>query len=151
MGRFGLRYFYANDIVAADFNSDGKLDLAVSDNSLTIFLGKGDGKFEPRVDYGSHLSLQGLHLGDFKEDGKLDIVGSEQGGGWPHSFPATAMVLSTTQCRSAALLKPTGWRLEISTTTDCSTWSSPTILAMPIFYYKVMADMRQPRRSSLTI
>ena len=39
------------DIVAADFNGDGKMDLAVSDkgsNKVSVLMGNGDGTFSQR-------------------------------------------------------------------------------------------------------
>jgi hypothetical protein len=54
---------------------------------LTIFVGNGDGTFQPGVDYGSNLSLQGLSVGDFNGDGRLDVAGSENGGRSATLFP----------------------------------------------------------------
>jgi hypothetical protein len=65
-------------VAAADFNGDGKLDLAVTDqagNSVLILLGKGDGTFQPpatTIAVGNHPSA--IVAGDFNNDGKLDLA-----------------------------------------------------------------------------
>jgi len=70
---------YANGVSVgtADFNGDGKLDLAVVDNwqfVVSIFLGVGDGTFVGRVDYQVAISPVGLTIGDFNGDGHLDLA-----------------------------------------------------------------------------
>lgn len=64
-------------MVAADFNGDGKLDLATanSGNTLTFLQGNGNGTFSPA----RTMSLPGsestyMLVGDFNGDGKPDIV-----------------------------------------------------------------------------
>ena len=70
-------------IAVADFNGDGTADLATADygadpdydsNSISVFLGKGDGSFEtlPRMLVGS--DPVSVAAGDLNEDGRPDLV-----------------------------------------------------------------------------
>jgi hypothetical protein len=63
----------------ADFNADGKLDLAVanfwSDAAAGVLLGNGDGTFRPRADFDLEGdSAREIHVADFNGDGKPDLV-----------------------------------------------------------------------------
>lgn len=67
-------------IVTADFNSDGALDVAVSDgNSISVLLGKGDGTLSastiylPAMDKLGENSPAQLFVFDFDHDGKKDL------------------------------------------------------------------------------
>ena len=63
-------------ILAKDFNGDGKLDLAITTTNKTIlvFLGNGDGTFQPPIS--TTLPAEGVNLqtADLNGDGKLDLV-----------------------------------------------------------------------------
>lgn len=64
-------------IITADLNGDGIPDVAVlgslsSGPALSIFLGRPDGSFAPRVDYSAQAS--GFTVGDFNGDGKIDVI-----------------------------------------------------------------------------
>ena len=60
-----------------DFNKDGKMDVAVIDstaNTLTIFLGNGDGTFTQGASYSTGHRPMAIVAVDSNNDGKLDLV-----------------------------------------------------------------------------
>jgi hypothetical protein len=62
------------DVVVADFNGDGKPDLAVAAGSVQVMLGNGDGTFMAGIPTsGSDL----IAVGDLNGDGKPDLVLSD--------------------------------------------------------------------------
>jgi hypothetical protein len=67
------------DVIVADFNGDGKLDLATANedssaNSVSILLGNGDGTFRPHVDYAAGSQPITLAAADLNGDGRIDLV-----------------------------------------------------------------------------
>ncbi|MBZ5704866.1 MAG: choice-of-anchor D domain-containing protein [Acidobacteriia bacterium] len=67
--------------VTGDFNGDGKLDLAalcVTTESgtgfVSLLLGNGDGSFQTHVDFATGIYPDGMDLGDFNNDGRLDLA-----------------------------------------------------------------------------
>jgi hypothetical protein len=66
------------DVAVADFNHDGKLDLAVVSGPDTvgvdILLGKRDGTFLSPVNYPTVSGPTSVVVGDFNGDGNLDLV-----------------------------------------------------------------------------
>jgi len=69
-------------ITAADFNADGNMDLAVTnqlDNTVSVFLGNGDGTFASRTDYAVGNSPVWVSSGDFTGSGILDLAVANNG------------------------------------------------------------------------
>jgi hypothetical protein len=73
-----------NTIAIADFNGDGVLDLAVTDNTSTsetlsgeilIYLGVGDGTFQPAIRVTLNNYIPDIVAGDFNGDGIPELVG----------------------------------------------------------------------------
>lgn len=64
------------DVASADFNGDGKADLAVAtgNNSVSILLGAGNGTFPTHVEYPVPGHPIAIITGDFNGDGKVDIA-----------------------------------------------------------------------------
>ncbi|MEM7312106.1 MAG: FG-GAP-like repeat-containing protein [Planctomycetota bacterium] len=81
------------DVVAGDFNNDGKVDLIVSDansdrdfSPAVILLGVGDGTFDAPSDITTSIAAQprdeSVTSGDFNGDGNLDLVLTHRSPGW---------------------------------------------------------------------
>ena len=70
--RFGGPVF-----AVGDFNGDGKLDIAIpqnTGNSVSVQLGDGDGSFAPAVDYTVGASPNFVLAANFNGDGNLDLA-----------------------------------------------------------------------------
>ena len=66
-----------NGIVAADFNRDNRLDVAATAqvrDSVSVYLGNGDGTFRTHLDFATAGDSRGLTVGDFNGDGSPDLA-----------------------------------------------------------------------------
>jgi hypothetical protein len=74
----GFQHFYG--MAVADFNGDGKADIAVTDNAvkkLFIYLNDGKGSFGTPISMDLTMAALGpgrIVAGDFNEDGKQDLI-----------------------------------------------------------------------------
>ena len=85
-GTFGpaVNYFAADvdgNVVAADLNKDGKIDVAVGTDShgIALLLGKGDGTFQPATFITNSAFANSpplLAVADLNGDGNLDLIAS---------------------------------------------------------------------------
>jgi len=71
-------------IVAADFNNDGSIDLAVGTLAIEVLINNGDGTFsDPFVffDTGPGEGINDIDAADANNDGHIDIIATDTGGG----------------------------------------------------------------------
>jgi hypothetical protein len=68
-------------VATGDINRDSKPDLIVSNEfgTVAVFLGNGDGTFQPHVDYPVNTSSRSCVVGDFNGDGYPDVVTGDVG------------------------------------------------------------------------
>lgn len=70
------------DAATADFNGDGKSDLAIANyelNSVTVYFGNGAGGFGNEVSLSTGTNPRAIQVGDFNRDGKPDLAVANRG------------------------------------------------------------------------
>src|SRR5262249_49800980 len=71
-------------IVIADFNNDGVLDLlapCTTSSQISILLGNGDGTFQQATEVSAAINPSAAVAGDFNGDGNVDFAVAEYGFG----------------------------------------------------------------------
>ena len=70
-----------DDIVVADVNGDGKLDVAATNggSTVSVLAGSGTGALKTAVAFGTNYGSIGVSAADFNGDGRLDLVTANSG------------------------------------------------------------------------
>jgi VCBS repeat protein len=66
-----------SSVSTADLDTDGATDVVTTNptqNTVSILMGRGDGTFEPKVDYGAGQTPAEVAIGDVDGDGDLDLA-----------------------------------------------------------------------------
>jgi FG-GAP-like repeat/PKD-like domain len=71
---FPLGFFYAQSLASADFNSDGRPDIAASGNDLLAVITGSPGGFNSPVLYAVGQGLTTCRSGEFNGDGRADLA-----------------------------------------------------------------------------
>jgi hypothetical protein len=94
--KYSLQY-----VAVADFNGDGILDIAATDNFngvVQIFTGNGDGTFTPGATYATDPATAAnpvsLVVGDFNNDGKPDLAVVNNYGGIPPTSATVGVLIN---------------------------------------------------------
>ena len=113
-------------LAATDLNGDGHADLVVADqghNTISVFLGNGDGTFQNRTDYPTGDAPVSVAFGDFNRDGAEDIAVANLNGN-----SVTVYFNQTSSTNSAPLGK-----FAAGATRDFAAGTSPTGISVADF------------------
>ncbi|NTW31380.1 MAG: T9SS type A sorting domain-containing protein [Bacteroidetes bacterium] len=75
---------FPKSVCADDFNGDGKIDMAVANNSshnISVLLGDGTGNFSTHTDFIAGSNMTEITSGDFNGDGNADLAASNSNNG----------------------------------------------------------------------
>lgn len=74
---------YPSPSEAADFNFDGKVDIAIGNagnNKMSLFLGTGGAVFQNEISHTAGNNVRGVAIADLEGDGDDDIITANRGG-----------------------------------------------------------------------
>lgn len=77
---FGSGALRSSSIVVADFDGDGRYDIAIADNQLNmvaVVAGKGDGTFQPYSLFALNAGVSQIVAADVDLDGKTDLIATQ--------------------------------------------------------------------------
>jgi hypothetical protein len=85
-----------DDIVVADVNGDGKIDVATTNggNNVSVLAGSGTGTLKAAVAFGTNYGSMGVAAADFNGDGKVDLVTANSGAPFATTTANISVLLS---------------------------------------------------------
>ena len=138
-------------LVAADFNDDGRLDLATGNagsSDITVLLGKGNGSFEEPPGSAVGTYPNAIATGDFTSNGSLGTAVLNQVSNSVTILPGNGdgtFQQALTVALPPGSGAPPSWP-PISITTAAPIWRSPTAISTrsPFFWATAMVRSRVP-------